>query len=176
MRNTRDKFWALAIKAAIASSVSSGGWQLTAAEKARTKSINTEHRRLTCSQETEHACDGCHHSYIWLSLTRFHHASYVYNKACIHNKNIDPCTHRRWTNNLNTSNKKQEHCPGFFAAAVSFALATPPLETVTKGLTMHFWVTWNLLCRPDWPQTQRFACLCLPSARIKGVRHHAWLG
>jgi hypothetical protein len=31
------------------------------------------------------------------------------------------------------------------------------------------------LCRPGWPQTQRSACLCLPSAGIKGVLHHARL-
>ena len=31
------------------------------------------------------------------------------------------------------------------------------------------------LCRPGWPRTQKSACLCLPSAGIKGVRHHAWL-
>ena len=28
------------------------------------------------------------------------------------------------------------------------------------------------LCRPGWPQTQKSACLCLPSAGIKGVCHH----
>jgi hypothetical protein len=28
------------------------------------------------------------------------------------------------------------------------------------------------LCRPGWPQTQKSACLCLPSAGIKGVHHH----
>jgi hypothetical protein len=28
------------------------------------------------------------------------------------------------------------------------------------------------LCIPGWPQTQKSACLCLPSAGIKGVRHH----
>jgi hypothetical protein len=27
-----------------------------------------------------------------------------------------------------------------------------------------------LLCRPGWPQTWRSACLCLPSAGVKGVR------
>jgi hypothetical protein len=27
--------------------------------------------------------------------------------------------------------------------------------------------------RPGWPRTQKSACLCLPSAGIKGVRHHA---
>jgi hypothetical protein len=34
------------------------------------------------------------------------------------------------------------------------------------------------LCRPGWPRTQKSACLCLPSAGIKGVRHHArgWVG
>jgi hypothetical protein len=31
------------------------------------------------------------------------------------------------------------------------------------------------LCRPGCPRTHKFACLCLPSAGIKGVRHHAWL-
>ena len=30
----------------------------------------------------------------------------------------------------------------------------------------------ELTCRPGWPQTQKFACFCLPSAGIKGVRHH----
>jgi hypothetical protein len=29
--------------------------------------------------------------------------------------------------------------------------------------------------RPGWPRTQKSACLCLPSAGIKGVRHHARL-
>jgi hypothetical protein len=33
----------------------------------------------------------------------------------------------------------------------------------------------NSLCRPGWPRTQKSACLCLPSAGIKGVRHHAQL-
>ncbi|GAB1295070.1 Translocation protein SEC63 homolog [Apodemus speciosus] len=32
----------------------------------------------------------------------------------------------------------------------------------------------ELLCRPGWPRTQKSACLCLPSAGITGVRHHAW--
>jgi hypothetical protein len=33
-------------------------------------------------------------------------------------------------------------------------------------------MSWNSLCRPGWPQTQKFPCLCLPSAGIKGVCHH----
>jgi hypothetical protein len=28
------------------------------------------------------------------------------------------------------------------------------------------------LCSPGCPRTQKSACLCLPSAGIKGVRHH----
>ena len=34
------------------------------------------------------------------------------------------------------------------------------------------WLSWNSLCRPGWPRTQKFASLCPPSAGIKGVRHH----
>jgi hypothetical protein len=37
------------------------------------------------------------------------------------------------------------------------------------------WLSWNSLCRPGWPQTQKSTCLCLPSAGIKGVHHHAQL-
>jgi hypothetical protein len=38
-------------------------------------------------------------------------------------------------------------------------------------------LSWNSLCRPGWPRIQKSACLCLPSAGIKGVHHHcpaAW--
>lgn len=37
------------------------------------------------------------------------------------------------------------------------------------------WLPWNSLCRPGWPQTHRFACLCLPSAGIKGMWRCIWL-
>jgi hypothetical protein len=37
------------------------------------------------------------------------------------------------------------------------------------------WLSWNSLCRLGWPQTQKSACLCLQSAGIKGMRHHARL-
>ena len=33
-------------------------------------------------------------------------------------------------------------------------------------------LAWNSLCRPGWPQNQKSACLCLPSAGSKGVHHH----
>ena len=28
------------------------------------------------------------------------------------------------------------------------------------------------LCKPSWPQFQRFTCLCLPNAGMKGLCHH----
>jgi hypothetical protein len=40
---------------------------------------------------------------------------------------------------------------------------------------LFFWLSWNSLCRPGWPRTQKSPCLCLLSAGIKGVRHHALL-
>jgi hypothetical protein len=33
-------------------------------------------------------------------------------------------------------------------------------------------VVLELACRPGWPQTQRFTCLCLLNAGIKGIHHH----
>jgi hypothetical protein len=33
-------------------------------------------------------------------------------------------------------------------------------------------MSWNSLCRPGWPRTQKSAWLCLPNAGIKGVCHH----
>jgi hypothetical protein len=41
-----------------------------------------------------------------------------------------------------------------------------------QGFSMKPWLSWNSLCRPGWPRTQRFTCLCLPSAGIKGMCHH----
>jgi hypothetical protein len=50
-----------------------------------------------------------------------------------------------------------------------------------QGFSVYLWLSWNSLCRPDWPQTQKSTCLCLPSAGTKGVRHrcpasalHSW--
>jgi hypothetical protein len=42
-----------------------------------------------------------------------------------------------------------------------------------QGFSVLPWLSWNSLCRPGWPRTQKSSCLCLPSAGIKGVRHHA---
>jgi hypothetical protein len=42
----------------------------------------------------------------------------------------------------------------------------------TGFLCVYSWLSWNSLCRPGWPRTQKSACLCLPSAGIKSVCHH----
>jgi hypothetical protein len=44
-----------------------------------------------------------------------------------------------------------------------------------QGFSVKPWLSWNSFCRPGWPQTQKSACLCLPSAGIKGMCHHARL-
>jgi hypothetical protein len=45
-----------------------------------------------------------------------------------------------------------------------------------QGFSVFPWLSWNSLCRPGWPWTQKSACLCLPSAGIKGVHHHCPAG
>jgi hypothetical protein len=42
---------------------------------------------------------------------------------------------------------------------------------------VYLWLSCNSLCRPGWPQTHRDlpASASLPSAKTKGVHHHAWL-
>jgi hypothetical protein len=41
-----------------------------------------------------------------------------------------------------------------------------------QGFSLWPWLSWNSLCRPGWPRNQKSACLCLPSAGSKGVRHY----
>jgi hypothetical protein len=41
-----------------------------------------------------------------------------------------------------------------------------------QGFSVKPWLSWNSLCRPGWPPTQKSACLCLPSAGVKHVHHH----
>jgi hypothetical protein len=41
-----------------------------------------------------------------------------------------------------------------------------------QGFSVYPWLSWNSLCRPGWPRTHKSACLCPPSAGIKGMRHH----
>jgi hypothetical protein len=84
-------------------------------------------------------------------------------------------------------------CPGtHFVDQVSLKLRNPPASasqvrglkacTTTPGLfcflfliqdfSVYPWLSWNSFCRPGWSGTQKSACLCLPSAGIKGVYHH----
>jgi hypothetical protein len=46
------------------------------------------------------------------------------------------------------------------------------LVFLRQGFSVWPWLSWNSLCRPGWPRTQKSACLCLPSAGIKGMRQH----
>jgi hypothetical protein len=34
----------------------------------------------------------------------------------------------------------------------------------SQGFSIQPWLSWNSLCRPSWPRTQKSASLCLPSA------------
>jgi hypothetical protein len=43
---------------------------------------------------------------------------------------------------------------------------------LTGFLCVALTVSWNSLCRPGWPRTQKSTCFCLLSTRIKGVCHH----
>jgi hypothetical protein len=41
-----------------------------------------------------------------------------------------------------------------------------------QGFSAWPWLSWNSLCRPSWPRTQKSTCLCLPIAGIKDLYHH----
>jgi hypothetical protein len=41
-----------------------------------------------------------------------------------------------------------------------------------QGFSVQSWLSWNSLCRPGWPRTQKSTCLCLPNAGITGTHHH----
>ena len=41
-----------------------------------------------------------------------------------------------------------------------------------QGFPVQEWLSWNSLCSPGWPRTQKSPCLYQPSAGIKGVYHH----
>jgi hypothetical protein len=38
--------------------------------------------------------------------------------------------------------------------------------------TGYPWLSWNSLCRPGWPRTQKSPCLCFLSTRIKSAHNH----
>ena len=45
----------------------------------------------------------------------------------------------------------------------------------TQTVSLLCWLSFNSLCRPGWPRTQRSPCHCLLSAGIKGVHCQAGL-
>ena len=58
----------------------------------------------------------------------------------------------------------------FFCCLFCFVLFCFVLR---QGFSVYPWLSWNsLCCRPGWTQTQKFACLWLPSAGIKSMHHH----
>jgi hypothetical protein len=58
----------------------------------------------------------------------------------------------------------------------SFPLSLSPSSSLSffskQGFSVYLWLSWNLLCRPGWPRTQKSTCLCLPRAGTKGMRRH----
>lgn len=44
-----------------------------------------------------------------------------------------------------------------------------------QSLPLYLRVSWNSLCRTEWPLIQRSFCFCLSSAGFKGVHHYAQL-
>jgi hypothetical protein len=44
-----------------------------------------------------------------------------------------------------------------------------------QGFSVYPWLSWNSLCKPGLPRTQKSTCLCLPNSGIKGMHHHTWL-
>ena len=62
-----------------------------------------------------------------------------------------------------------------FASTENFVVVVVVVVFSRQGFFVYPWLSWNSLCRPGWPRTQKSACLCLPSAGIKGVHHHARL-
>jgi hypothetical protein len=76
------------------------------------------------------------------------------------------------------------HCPAIFPILLKYSFAGYRiylfylfiyLVFLRQGFSVQPWLSCNSLCRPGWPRTQKSTCLCLPSAGIKGVRHHAQL-
>ena len=64
--------------------------------------------------------------------------------------------------------------------SLSFCLQGSPVGSwcslfSRQGFSVQPWLSWNSLCRPAWPQSQKSTCLCLLSSWIKGMCHHARL-
>jgi hypothetical protein len=88
----------------------------------------------------------------------------------LHTQGLGPFL-RLFICNLNISDRWQEtsFLVGWFLVFFFFWGGGCGLR---QGFSAQSWLSWNSLCRPGWPRTQRSTCLCLPSAGITGMRHH----
>ena len=57
------------------------------------------------------------------------------------------------------SSQEKEICLPFF---FSFSFFFSDLFFSRRVFSVQLWLSWNSLCRPGWPQTQKSTCLCLP--------------
>ena len=61
---------------------------------------------------------------------------------------------------------------GIILIGLPLCVTWPFFLVAFNSLSFFPWLSWNSLCRLGWPRTQKSACLCLPSAEIKGMCHH----
>ena len=74
-----------------------------------------------------------------------------------------------------------ESSPLFSLLSSSPALSLPSFFFFgfsRQGFSVYPWLSWNSLCRPGWPRTQKSACLCLlkrapplPGLRLSSYSH-----
>jgi hypothetical protein len=69
----------------------------------------------------------------------------------------------------------QAHCIPYYAAFTYYSMRRGHFGFLRQCFSVYLWLSWNSLCRPGWPWTQKSTCLCLLRAGIKGVCHHARL-
>ena len=64
------------------------------------------------------------------------------------------------------------HFLGSWTGKISLLLFFFFFFFLRQGFSVWLWLSWNSICRPGWPWSQKSACLCLPSTGIKGMDHH----
>jgi hypothetical protein len=67
-------------------------------------------------------------------------------------------------------------CCSLLPSCQAYSLSLSLFGFLRQGSSVSPWLSWNSLCRPGWPWTQKSTCLCLLSAGIKRGRHLHSLG